>query len=186
MVVRRGFVAIILLALKEITAAGRRVMKISQALFRQTWTSTCRRLGLAFLGPPNNIRHSGPSEDLQRGLISLEGARRTGRPKILESVQRYTKTFQLTRCRAQVAPLTMQKAKAVAKDIVKALKQALTLQRDSSVAQQVLKALNKSSMPDQMLEFKPKVETSRKREKKKDEQDEAGAMTDCTDGWATD
>ena len=104
----------------------------------------------------------------------------------MESVQRYTKTFQLTRCRSKVAPLTMQKAKAVAKDIVKALKQALTLQRDSPVAQQVLKALNKFVMPDQMLEFKPKVETSRKREKTKDEQEEAGAMTDCTDGWATD
>ena len=77
----------------------------------------------------------------------------------------------------------MQKAKAVAKEIVKALKQALT---DSPVAQQVLEALNKFVVPDQMLEFKPKVETSRKREKTKDEQEEAGAMTDCTDGWATD
>eukprot|EP00972_Heterocapsa_arctica_P110581 16282724-Heterocapsa_arctica.AAC.1 len=60
-----------------------------------------RRLGLSFAGPPHAIRHSGPSEDLARQRCSLEEVRRRGRWKGMDSVQRYTKTFALTRFRAK-------------------------------------------------------------------------------------
>jgi hypothetical protein len=87
-VVRRGFVVAILLCLRSLCKPGKKVFPVSQAQFRKVWHTTCKRLGIEFAGPPHNLRHSGPSNDLQKELTTLELVRRRGRWKVMESVQR--------------------------------------------------------------------------------------------------
>ena len=98
---------------------------MSQAKVRQRWHRELRKLKLPFAGPLHAIRHSGPSEDLARGLLSLEAVRRRGRWKSLDSVQRYTKTFALTRFRARTPDDTAELARKVALDIRGSLLAAL-------------------------------------------------------------
>jgi hypothetical protein len=121
---RRAEVIDIMLALRE--SAGRnKIFPITQERLRQSWHRTMRRLGLSFAGPPHAIRHSGPSEDIARGRACLEEVRRRGRWKGLDSVQRYTKTFALTRFRSKVPTCTAARAAAVESNLRKALLTAL-------------------------------------------------------------
>ena len=77
-VIRRGWIVDIFLALKD-EANGGKVFPFGQERLRQAWHRTLRSRGLDFAGPPHSIRHSGPSEDLARGRSTLELVRRRGR-----------------------------------------------------------------------------------------------------------
>jgi hypothetical protein len=139
---RRAEVIDIMLALRD--SAGRnKIFPITQEKFRQSWHRTMRRLGLSFAGPPHAIRHSGPSEDLARQRCSLEDVRRRGRWKGMDSVQRYTKTFALTRFRAKVPEATRARAAVVEADLRRALLKALgsTACASSGIAQRCSHAL---------------------------------------------
>ena len=77
-VVRRGVVADIIRGLCAYWKRGH-IFRVSQQQLRKSWHWACRRLGIAFTGPPHSLRHTGPSEDIARLRTSLEGARRRGR-----------------------------------------------------------------------------------------------------------
>jgi hypothetical protein len=106
---------------------------------------------LAYAGPPHNIRHSGPSEDLQNNVASLETVRRRGRWKVLESVQRYTKTFALTKFRSRMPPATRTRALEVSADVISAVRHALSAGKNEadSTALHILAALEGHLMKDQ-------------------------------------
>ena len=124
-IVQRAEVVDIFLALKEL-AGEHKVFPITQEALRQSWHRALRRRGLSFAGPPHSIRHSGPSEDLARGRAQLEDVRRRGRWKAMESVQRYTKSFALTRFRARTPDDTRTAADNIASDLRRALVRALS------------------------------------------------------------
>ncbi|CAE8588660.1 unnamed protein product [Polarella glacialis] len=133
-VVRRGWVVALLVGMQRWATHCQqtKLFPISQEIFRRSWHKTCRRLAIEFAGSPHNIRHSGPSEDLSRQRSTLENVRRRGRWKVMESVQRYTKTFSLTRFRSKLPEVTTVRAKLVEKDVVSALFQALRTKKAQS------------------------------------------------------
>ena len=127
-VVKRAVVADILLALRShaLAAGMLKLFSISQSSFRLKWTWACRRLGLQHTGPPHSIRHAGPSEDLARGRAGLEQVRRRGRWRSMDSVQRYTKSFALTRYRSQMPQIAWDRGLEISKNLAKAISDALT------------------------------------------------------------
>ena len=177
--VRPAVVADILLALKK-DAGVSKIFPITQEELRRVWHRVLRRLGLPFAGPPHSLRHSGPSEDLAQKRSTLENVRRRGRWKTLDSVQRYTKTFALTRFRARIPEETHQKAQKVSRDLRAALVAALgsPAARDSEIAKRCIKSLRlrqaRENTPDMENVRKPLVS---------DHSD--GGLTD-DDGWASD
>ena len=123
-VTRRAVIVDILLALKK-HAGDHNVFPMYQERVRQKWHRSLRGIGLDFAGPLHALRHSGPSEDLARGRSTLENMRRRGRCKAMGNVQRYTKSFALTRFRAQVPQDIADKAADIEKDLRGALRSAL-------------------------------------------------------------
>ena len=109
-------IAAILLALQALAGAGR-IFKVSQEYIRTRWRRACVALGMPFAGPLHTIRHTAPSEDLARATLSIEGVRRRGRWRSLDSVQRYSKTFALTKFRARVPAATLKKGAEAAGDL---------------------------------------------------------------------
>jgi len=79
-----------------------KIFSFSQQAFYTAWETAKAALGLDFLGPPHDLRHSGAARDLEQGTRSLEQIRRRGRWRAMDSVQRYTKTFLLVRQRARL------------------------------------------------------------------------------------
>ena len=177
--VRRAVVADILLALKK-DAGANKIFPITQEELRRVWHRVLRRLGLPFAGPPHSLRHSGPSEDLAQKRSTLENVRRRGRWKTLDSVQRYTKTFALTRFRARIPEETHQKAQKVSRDLRAALVAALgsPAARDSEIAKRCIKSLRLR----QARENTPDMENAR--EPLVSDQSDGGLTDD--DGWASD
>jgi hypothetical protein len=180
-VIRRGWIATLVLALKILRCKGK-LLKIKQQAFRMAWTNTCRRLGLAYAGPPHNIRHSGPSEDLQNNVASLETVRRRGRWKVLESVQRYTKTFALTKFRSRMPPATRTRALEVSADVISAVRHALSAGKNAadSTALHILAALEGHLMTDQTPDTVILKEKGTRKQKK------TAAEEEFEDVWATD
>ena len=74
------------------------------------------KLGLAWIGPPHDLRHSGAARDIEQAVRSLEQVRRRGRWVTLESVQRYTKTWLLVKARAKISELQMKAGKAILRE----------------------------------------------------------------------
>ena len=192
-VVRRGLVIDIFLALQE-AAKGSKVFPIGQPALRKIWHQTLRDLKLEFAGPPHSIRHSGPSEDLARGRASLEQVRRRGRWKSMDSVQRYTKSFALTRFRAKVPPETEEKAKEVHKNLRRALLHALEDHRRTPVGRNLWHALRAKKGADNFADTDPVIAMMAKKTKKKAKKQAETSDTDQIDeglssetsGWATD
>ena len=83
---------------------GAVLFSTSPEAFRQQWTRAKAATGLSWIGPPHDLRHGGASRDVEAGTRSLEQVRRRGRWKILDSVQRYTKTWLLVRERGRLTP----------------------------------------------------------------------------------
>ena len=100
-VICRGPIADMMKGLKLI-AEDDLVFPVNVNKLRKIWALTCRSLGLDHTGPLHTLRHAGPSEDIARDRIGLEGARRRGRWKSMDSVQRYSKTFAVTKYRARM------------------------------------------------------------------------------------
>ena len=94
------------LALKGYRKSGR-MFTTTPAKVRKAWAKVVVVLGILFAGPLHSLRHTGPSNDIAKGRIGLEGARRRGRWLMLSSVQRYSKTFALVRYRARTPPATL-------------------------------------------------------------------------------
>lgn len=109
-VLRRGAVAELLLAMRDYA-------------LRHRWRWACGRLGLGHAPPPDSLRHTGPSEDLARRRASLEGIRRRGRWRSMDSVQRYTKTFALTKFKARMPAWSFDEA--IAGDLRRAVRDAM-------------------------------------------------------------
>ena len=81
---------------------GQSVVPFTPDDFRQRWKAAARLVGLSWVGPPHDLRHSGAARDVEGKHRSLEQVRRRGRWKTLESVQRYTKTWMLVRARGRL------------------------------------------------------------------------------------
>ena len=168
-VLRRGPIADLLLGLKENTIKGELIFPFTQAHLREQWHRACAALGLGFAGPPHVLRHSGPSEDLARGRTSLEAARRRGRWKAMASVQRYTKTFALTKFRARMPPAVLATGEKAMLDLRTALINALgTATSDQARVKQILtSSLRRARAHDSLHEdaqtVTPKRSTSTRR-----------------------
>jgi hypothetical protein len=104
------------LGLRDFAKKGK-IFGITQAAFRENWHRACNSLGLPHTGPPHVLRHTSPSEDLARGRSSLEGVRRRGRWRVLDSVQRYTKTFAITKFRSRMAEQQVATGQAIAENL---------------------------------------------------------------------
>ena len=188
-VTRRAVIVDILLALKE-HAGDMKVFPMNQERVRQKWHRTMRSFGLDFAGPLHALRHSGPSEDLARGRSTLENVRRRGRWKAMESVQRYTKSFALTRFRAKIPQDTSDKAAAVEKNLRSALLSALH-GHTSPLALILTRSLRQRRGIDMDVDMEEQVEKkkAKKTKKKKAEIEidfEGDADSSDTIGWATD
>ena len=82
--------------------AGDPVFGFDPGSFRKLWWVIVKFLGIAFVGPPHNLRHSKPAADVAKRAKTLEEVRRRGRWASLTSVQRYTKDFLLIAHEAKV------------------------------------------------------------------------------------
>ena len=193
-VVRRGLVIDVFLAQKEVTVDGK-IFPMKQDALRKIWHKTLHNWGLDFAGPPHSIRHSGPSEDLARGRSSIEQVRRRGRWKSMGSVQRYTKSFALTRFRAKVPPHTEARAAEISRDLRKALVSALQDHRKSAFGRQLLQSLRAHRGQDNFADADPimaeaaKKKESRKKKRNKKQHDDTDDDADISSdsvGWATD
>lgn len=102
------------------------VFAMSQSAFRQRWRWACGRLGIGHAPPPHSLRHTGPSEDLARRRASLEGVRRRGRWRSMDSVLRYTKTFALTKFKARMPEWSWRAAEAIAGDLRRSVRGAMS------------------------------------------------------------
>ena len=80
---------------------GSPVFSISQQQFRREWDETKCLLGVPWIGPPHDLRHTGASRDVAEKSRTLEQVRRRGRWQAPGSVARYTKTFWLIKQRAR-------------------------------------------------------------------------------------
>jgi len=164
-VIRRGLVTDLLLALREAAPEGGRVFPITQADFRRQWHTVCRHLGLEWAGPPHRLRHSGPSEDIARERTSLELVRRRGRWKSMQSVQRYSKTFALVKFRARMPPTTLAMGESIPHDLRAATVQALkAVQRPSALQKRVLERVVRAEGKDVQMDYSQvKVKNQRQR-----------------------
>ena len=124
---RRAVVTDLFIGLKmaATTHNWSRLLPLDQATMRKWWHKACLTIGIGFTGPPHTIRHSGPSEDLSRQRSTLEIVRRRGRWKSLDSVQRYTKTFALTKYRCRMPPPLLAQGKIIGDHLRDAVSQAL-------------------------------------------------------------
>ena len=93
--------------------------------FREIWWRTLDDLGLTYLGPPHNLRHSRPSADASAGL-DLESIRRRDKWASLKSVQRYTKGHLLIKQTTCMGQALHRRAEAYLQDPGKALAGALS------------------------------------------------------------
>ena len=152
--IRRGPVADIILALKANTPKGALIFPISQGDFRKAWHTACASLGISYAGPPHVLRHSGPSEDIARGRTSLEGVRRRGRWKALTSVQRYTKTFALTKFRSRMPQKLLQRGQEAVQDLRSVLLSSLRSSRggNSTLNNAFIGALIGARVQDALLD----------------------------------
>ena len=82
--------------------ADQHVFPFSGAHFRSLWIQAKNALAVQWLGPPHDLRHGGASRDVEAKTRDLEGIRRRGRWKSMESVQRYTKAWVLVRERGRL------------------------------------------------------------------------------------
>lgn len=185
-ITRRGVITDIILALKQ-EAGDNKIFPMNQEKVRQKWHKTLRAHGLGFAGPLHALRHSGPSEDLARGRSTLENVRRRGRWKAMESVQRYTKSFALTRFRAKVPATTARKAEQVHKDLRAAIRAALQHQ-SAPLARTILDSLRKKRGKDLDVDMEEKIvkkKAKKKQATREEESDETGESSDMI-GWASD
>jgi hypothetical protein len=182
---RRAEVIDIMMALRD-AAGQKKIFPITQEKLRQCWHRTMRRLGLSFAGPPHAIRHSGPSEDLARQRCSLEEVRRRGRWKGMDSVQRYTKTFALTRFRAKVPEETRARAAVVEADLRRALLKALSSEANagSAIARQCAYSLRQGR--GVALPASKRVTAGSARAERKRRTIEGMESDSESAGWATD
>ena len=81
----------VLLRRKYMTAAGRKLFRISADQFRAAWDQTCRELSYD-PGPPHNLRHTAAAYDLFVGYRTLDAIKVRGRWRAKTSVLRYGKT----------------------------------------------------------------------------------------------
>ena len=81
-------------ALKLCRSEGEPLFSISQATYRRTWHKVAQELGLP-VGPPHDIRHSGPSEDFAAGRRTLQEIQHRGRWRSKKSIERYVLEFDL-------------------------------------------------------------------------------------------
>ena len=138
-VVRRGTVANVLLAMKDVKKHSTGpIFGPRQAGFRKEWHRACRALGMPWAPPPHGLRHSGPSEDVARGRASLEQVRRRGRWKALSSVQRYSKTFALTQFRARMPQKVLEVGARATGDLAAEILRAISSRTNYSKAQKQL------------------------------------------------
>ena len=162
-VLRRGPIADLLLGLKENTIKGELMLPFTQAHLREHWHRACAALGLGFAGPPHVLRHSGPSEELARGRTSLEAARRRGRWKAMASVQRYTKTFALTKFRARMPQAVLAIGKKAILDLRTALINALgQATSDQARLKQILTLSLRRARAHDSLREDPQTVTARR------------------------
>lgn len=126
-VLRRAVVGDIALALKNhaVSTDAVRLFPVMQATLRKRWHAAFRPLGMPHARPPHALRHTGPSEDLARSRSSLEAVRRRGRWRSMDSVQRYTKTFALTKFRARMPPALYERGLQIARRLRDAVADAL-------------------------------------------------------------
>ena len=188
-IIRRGAVTDMLLALRSTAPPNGRIFPITQANFRMAWHRVCRQLGLAWAGPPHRLRHSGPSEDIARERASLESVRRRGRWKAMKSVQRYSKTSMLVKFRARMPLTTLSLGERVGNNIRRAAIQALQGQASTStLASTVLDSLIMAAGKDARSDYSQiKVaKTSRSRKTAPtDDDSEYGSTDPGEDLWMT-
>ena len=91
------------LRLKGAREPQQRLFPFAPSHYRSLWNQAKAALKMEWLGPPHNLRHGGASRDLESKNRDLEGIRRRGRWKGLESVQRYTKVWVLAREREKLS-----------------------------------------------------------------------------------
>ena len=204
-IVRRALVTDLMLGMRSalrgdvVRRRQHRLFGISSAEFRKVWHACCFFLGVSFAGAPHCIRHSGPSEDIDRGRSDLETVRRRGRWKVLDSVQRYTKSFALTRFRARVPEVTRERADQVSTTM--ALRQAIyshlqILAKDRQqlpytryLAGHLLKAMNEAQGNEVAADTIPTKRGSKRSRISSaalDTDTDQAFGTDSTEGWATD
>ena len=160
---RRGPIADLLLGLKENAIKGELIFPFTQAHLREHWHRACAALGLGFARPPHVLRHSGPSEDLARGRTSLKAARRCGRWKAMASVQRYTKTFALTKCRARMPQAVLATGEKAMLDLRTALINALgQATSDQARMKQILPLSLRRARAHDSLHEDPQTVTARR------------------------
>ena len=100
-------------ALKKNLADGAKIFKTNPDQFRLEWNEMKEKLGLAWVGPPHDLRHSGAARDVEQAVRTLEQVRRRGRRVTLESVQRYTKTWLLVKARSKLTSVQMKAGNAI-------------------------------------------------------------------------
>ena len=151
-IICRSPVADVCLGLRPKTGAEK-LFKSSQVQFRKLWHKACGALGISFTGPPHSLRHAGPSEDISRGRASLEVVRRRGRWRSMDSVQRYSKTFALTKYRSRMPETIRLRGERIAADLRGHLVEALMKLKTSDKRKAaVLTALRRSACNDWQLE----------------------------------
>lgn len=99
--------------LRKSLHAGDKASKKTPDQFRLEWTDMKDKLGLAWVGPPHDLRHSGAARDVEKAGRTLEQVRRRGRWVTLESVQKYTKTWLLVKARAKLSTIQMKAGTAI-------------------------------------------------------------------------
>ena len=184
---RRALVTDLLLGLKA-AAGQQKIFPMAQDKVRKQWHRILGELGCGFAGPLHAVRHSGPSEDLARGRSSLEQVRRRGRWKSMDSVQRYTKSFALTRFRAKVPEETATEAERVHNDLRAAVLAALRPHRRSELGAHLWTALQKKLGRETVTDavVTATKEKGGRTKKPKMEVEEAELTSSDTIGWATD
>ena len=109
----------------------------------------------------------------------------------MDSVQRYTKSFALTRFRARVPESTAIRAEAVHRDLRKAVVNALRPFKKTEVGEALWKSLHmhraKDNFADADTDADKKAKKSKhKKAQKGDEADHEDLSSSDTVGWATD
>ena len=98
------WVAGLLLALRAVTAPGKRIfMGLTLAAYERLVGTGAREAGLGALNiTPHGARHGGASLTAYLKLLLLEGIKKRGRWKATASVRRYEKAAKLTRMVARM------------------------------------------------------------------------------------
>ena len=151
-VIGRGPVADLARGLKMLSG-GEKLMPVNINKFRKLWHSTCSSLKLDHTGPLHTLRHAGPSEDISRDRIGLEGARRRGRWKSMDSVQRYSKTFAVTKYRSRMPAALITRGHRFGENLRSSLLRVLSSKkaRKHLATATLVKQLKKAAFTNQPL-----------------------------------